>query len=190
MFRWSALAFAVFLLPLPRARAISLPFLHPSTVTVESDRSAALARRSYSWGDVHLAVAQYDGTVRAAVDKILAAKGWQLVPSGGSATLFAVGDVRGEAQLVESYSKQGGGWGAGQWGWQGLGAGWKPQFGEATVNALATAESHLVVDVFDTASHKLLFRGVMVEDVSGTEKANIKGLQKKLKAMWKKLPRK
>lgn len=181
------LAFAVLCLPMSAARAISIPFFGKDVVTVESDHAAALARRTYCWGDVHLLVAQYDSTVKAAVDKALAAKGWQLVAAGGSTTLFATGDVQGEAQLAEDYSKQGGGWGAGQWGWQGLGAGWKPQFGEATVNALATAESHLVLDIFDTSRHTLLFRGVMVEDVSGTEKANTKGLQKRLASILKKL---
>ncbi len=187
MLRWSSLALALVLLPTPAARPIPIPFLRKSTVTVEQDHSASSAHRSYCWGDVHLEVAQYDGAVRAAADKALAAKGWQLVAAGGSATLFATGDVRGEPQLVSSYEKRGGNWGQGQWSFHGLGTGWTPQFGEATVNALATADSHLVVDIFDTSTHTLLFRGVMVENISGTEKANTKNLQKGVASIVKKL---
>ena len=163
-------------------------FLNPPITTTESDSAAALQRRTYSWGEVHMAVPQYEPVVRAAVDKSLQKLGWQLVPSGGSATVFALGDVRGEPELEADYTKQGGGWGAGQWGLQGLGPGWKPGYGEPTVNALGTSGSHLVIDIFDTPSHKLVFRGVLMEDISGTEKNNTKGLQKIINKTFKKFP--
>ncbi len=163
----------------------ALPFLSPP-VTLEYDHTAPLAGRTYSWGGVRLAVPKYVPVIQGAVDKYLQARGWQLVPSGGSATVFATGDVQGIDELDQGYKEDG--WGVGQWRAQGLGPGWAPTYGQATVNALATAESHLVVDIFDTGSHKLLFRGVTGEDLSNSEKKNAKNLSGQMKRMFKKFP--
>ncbi len=165
--------------------ALTLPFLSPR-VTIEYDHAAPLSRRTYSWGGVRLAVPKYGTAIQGAADKYLQARGWQLLPSGGSATVFATGDVQGIEELDQGYGQDN--WGVGQWGPQGLGGGWNPTYGEATVNALATAESHLVLDIFDTNSHRLLFRGVTGEDLSGTEKKNVKGLTGRVKQMFKKFP--
>ncbi len=164
-----------------------LPFLQPK-VTTEYDHSAPLARRTYSWGGVRMEMPQYAPTVRAAVDKDLQKRGWQLAVTGGSATVFAAGGIRGIGELEADSAKQNGGWAADQWGLQGLGPGWKPTYGEATINALGTAESHLVVDIFDTGSRRLLFRGVGPDRLSNTEKKNNKGLEESVKLMFKKFP--
>ncbi len=168
-------------------QAYALPFLSPK-VTTEYDHSAPLAGRTYSWGGLHMDVPEYEPAVHAATDKYLQARGWQLAPSGGSATIFVMGNVRGEPQLEKSYIEQGQGWGAGQWSPQGLGRGWAPTYGQATITALSTPESHLVFDIFDTSSHKLLFRGITVEDLSGTEKSNTKRIAQSIKLIFKKFP--
>ncbi len=180
------LAVLVFAAVLP-LQGCFLPFFQPK-VTTEDDRSAPLVRQTYSWGRVHMETPLYEPTVRAAVDKDLQARGWQLVPSGGSVAVYATGDIRSEAQLESIYGKQGPAWAAGQWGAHGLGPGWKPFYGEATNVALSTAESHLVVDFFDAQNHRLLFRGVAPDRLSGSRKQNTQGLEKALKLMFKKFP--
>ena len=97
-----------------------------------------------------------------------------------------MGDVRGQDQLEDFY-KGNGGWGQ-PWSAQGWGAGWKPQYGEATFNALNVPENNLVVDMFDSGNHRLLFRGVLEDDLSGTEKKTTKLLNKNFKRMFKKFP--
>ena len=163
--------------------------LHPIQVTTEYDHSAPLGNRSYSWGRVTMQVPLYQSVVQAAIDKDLAARGWQLAPSGGSATLFANGDIRNMQQLESFYSglDGDGGWGEG-WGLHGWGAGWTPYYGVETANAMSTAEGHLVVDIFDSGSHRLLFRGVTGDDLSNTEKKNTEELDKGLKKMFSKFP--
>ncbi len=133
-----------------------------------------------------MSVPAYEPAVRAATDKYLQARGWTLMPSGGSATVFGMGNVRGEPQIESSYAQ--GGWGAGQWGPQGLGPGWSPNFGQAAATALSTPESHLVLDIFDRPSRRLLFRGVAAEDLSGTEKQNTKRITGSVKQMFRKFP--
>ena len=165
--------------------------LPPPAVTIEYDHSAPLVRRSYSWGTIHMAVPQYVGTVRAAIDANLQKRGWQLMPSGGSTTIFAHGDIRGEAQLLATYSGSGEG-AAGHWlqSWtaQGFGPGWKPYYGEAVLNALDVPENNLVVDIFDSSDHRLLFRGVMQDELSAPEKQTTKTLTKTIKRMFSKFP--
>ena len=165
--------------------------LPPPSVTIEYDHSVSLVRRSYSWGEVRMAVPQYAGTVRAAIDANLQKKGWQLLPSGGSTTIYAHGDIRGEAQLSTVYGGSGadaaGNWGQ-VWTTQGLGPGWKPYYGEAVFNALNVPENNLVVDIFDSGSHRLLFRGVMQDELSAPEKQTTKVLTRTIKHMFNKFP--
>ncbi len=165
--------------------------LPPPAVTIEYDHSASLVRRSYSWGEIHMAVPQYAGAVRAAIDASLQKRGWQLVPSGGSTVVFAHGDIRGEAQLLAAYggaSPEAAGTWLQSWTVQGYGPGWKPYYGEAVLNALSVPENNLVVDIFDTSDHRLLFRGVMQDELSAPEKQTTKTLTKTIKRMFSKFP--
>ena len=173
-------------------------------------------------------VAGYADTLRGLVEKGLKARGWQLVPSGGSATLFALGDVANGPGLIAYYARTpampdvaagtvstpapsgeatpnpapvattaapsqpiapGTEKWAQNWGPQGWGAGWKPGYGVDSYNALGTPETHLVLDIFDSASHQLLFRGVAGEDLSNSQKKNTKALEGSLKQILKGLPK-
>ena len=193
MKRCALLAFAVVLFTgssFAQVQVFSLIF-PPPAVTTEYDRSAPLVRRSYSWGNVQMAVSQYAGTVRVAVDQNLQKRGWQLVPSGGSITVYAHGDIRGEAQLLTVYGPSGaeaaGHWEQ-PWTAQGLGSGWKPFYGEAVFNAINVPENNLVIDMFDTGSRRLLFRGVLQDELSAPEKQSTKTLTKTIKRMFSKFP--
>lgn len=161
--------------------------IHPIPVTTEYDRDAHLSGHTYSWGDVHMTVTRYAGVVRAAVDHDLQKKGWQQVPSGGAVTVFALGDMQGTAGLKSYYSKQNVTW-AGDWGLQGWGAGWKPYHGEATTTAVTVPGNNLVIDMFDTASHRPVFRSVAGVQLWDTAQKNTKYLDDSVKKMLKKLP--
>ena len=137
-----------------------------------------------------MAVAQYQPTAQAAVAKDLAAKGWQLVPSGGSATVFILGDIQNGQQLADFYTKLGNGSVAPAWGQQGRGPGWsKSAYGEVDSVALGNPGNKLVVDIFDNSNHQLLARAVGENDFSNTQKKNVKVLQKTLHRMLKGLPK-
>ncbi len=183
--RWTFALTVALITGVPTVQAI--PFLSPP-VTVEYDHSAQFSGRTYSWGDARMPVASYIDPMKALVDKNLKVRGWQLVPSGGSATVFALGDTQDGPHLIAYYADHGVAW-AQNWTPQGWGIGWKPGYGEWTFNALGTAETHLVVDIFDTGSHHLIFRGVVGEDLSSTEKKNIKKLTADLKQLLKQLPK-
>ncbi len=163
--------------------------LHPAaSPTVEYDRAAALAGRTYSWGGTCLQVPSYADFIKGAVDKDLAKRGWQMVNSGGSVTVFALGDIHSGDEIRQCLGRLDPSFVVPEWGTHGLGAGWKPGYGEPTINALGTGGGHLVITMYDGGTHQPLFRGVADEDLSGTEKQNDKALGGVLKQMFKKFP--
>jgi hypothetical protein len=159
----------------------------PIQITTEYDRSARPGAKTYSWGAATMVAAQYTAVVRADVDQDLQKKGWQLVASGGAVTIFAQGDVQGSAALESYYRKLNAGWGEG-WSGQGWGPGWKPLYGEATTVALNVPGNNLVIDMFDTDSHRLIFRSVAQEELWTNDKTTRQYLSDSVRKMLKKLP--
>jgi hypothetical protein len=53
---------------------------------------------TYCWGKVQTTNPFYVARIQTAVDKQLQAKGWQLVPSGGSVTVFATDNLHNQKE--------------------------------------------------------------------------------------------
>jgi hypothetical protein len=162
--------------------------IHPIQVTTEYDRDAREGAKTYSWGAASMVVSQYTDVVKADVNRDLQAKGWQPVASGGAVTLFAHGDVQGSGPLEAYYGKLNAGWAQG-WGEHGWGLGWKPWYGEATTVALNVPGNNMVIDMFDTQSHRLIFRSVAQEQLWTNDKTARRYLLDSVKKMLEKLPR-
>jgi hypothetical protein len=77
---------------------------------------------TYTWGNVKTSDPFYVDRIKQAVDKQLQAKGWQLVTSGASVTIFASDNLHNQKEVQTMYDGFGGGWGGG-WGWGGGGGG-------------------------------------------------------------------
>ena len=187
---------ATLILTASMAQAVSLNpitfisnLIHPVHVTAEYDHSAQWQARTYSWGKVQIADPSYDAPVKAQIDTSLIKRGWKPVPTGGSVTIFALGNIHAIKE-VESFYKQSNSGFNPTWGVQGLGPDWKPTYGEATVNAMGTAESDYIVDIFDTNSKKLIFRAVTPQDISGKREDNIEQIRRSLSKLVKQLPKK
>ena len=163
-----------------------------SNVRTDYDHGANFSSyHTYSWGTVKTSNPLNEDRVKTAVDKDLQAKGWQLVASGGNATVFATGNVKNEQEAETMYDGMGGGWGGG-WGWGGwggFGGGFgMGGFGESTTTEDDQRVGHLLVDIFDASSHKLLFRGVADDDLSNNSDKNTKSLNKDISDMLKRFP--
>ena len=166
-----------------------VPMVQAADVKTDYDHSANFANyHTYSWGQVKTSNPLYVDRVKADVDRDLQAKGWQAVPSGGAATIVATGSVKNEQELETTYDSMGGGWGGG-WGWGGFGSGFGGGgFGEANTTTTNQPVSHLVVDIFDSSTHKLLFRGISDNDLSNKATNNSKSLGKDIDKMFKDFP--
>jgi hypothetical protein len=161
--------------------------IHPIQVTTEYDHDARAGAKTYSWGEATMAVPQYVPVVKADVERDLQAKGWQLVATGGAVTVFLQGDVQGSAALEGYYQRSHAGWAEG-WGLQGWGPGWKPWYGEATTVALNVPGNNLLIDMFDSSSHRLIFRSVAQEQLWTDQKTTERYLLDSVKKMLKTLP--
>ncbi|RRA48502.1 DUF4136 domain-containing protein [Acidipila sp. EB88] len=162
---------------------------HAADVRTDYDHQASFANyHTYSWGTVKTDNPLYVDRIKSAVNADLQAKGWQMVPSGGSATIFATGSIRNEQQIETMYSGMGGGWGGG-WGWNRFGGGFGGGgLGEATTTTTQQPVGNLVLDIFDTANHQLLFRGISSEDLSKNADKNTRNLNKNIDKMFKNFP--
>jgi hypothetical protein len=160
-------------------------------VRTDYDHQANFSQyHTYSWGQVKTADPFYVGRIQQAVNSQLQAKGWQMVPSGGSVAIFATDSLHNQQETQTMYDNLGGGWGGG-WGWGGWGwgGGWGgPGEGVATTTTTNQPVSNLVIDLFDASSKKLLWRGLATEDLSSNAQKNTKSLDGDVAKMFKGFP--
>ena len=150
-------------------------------VKTDYDRSANFGQyKTYSWAQVKTKDALDVDRIKTAVDGALAAKGWTRVDSGGDVSIVAMEITRNEQTLNTFYDGFGGGW-----GWRRFGGG---GFGEATTTTDTYKVGTVVVDLFDTKTKQLIWRGSSSDTLSNNSDKNIKNLDKGVEKMFKKFP--
>ena len=101
-----------------------------------------------------------------------------MVPSGGDASVSAFGATKNKQTLDTFYDGFGGGW-----RWRGFG-----DMGMSTTTVENTPEGTLVVDIFDSQSKKLIWRGKATEALSTKPEKNAEKLDKTVADLFKKFP--
>jgi hypothetical protein len=150
-------------------------------VKTDYDRSADFAQyKTYSWERVKTQDPLYVDRIKNSVNAALAAKGWTQVDSGGDVSIVAMEITRDQQTLNTFYNGFGGGW-----GWRRFGGG---GFGEATTTTETYKVGTLVVDLFDTKTKKLLWRGISSDTLSNNSNQNIKNLDKGVDKLFKQFP--
>jgi len=153
-------------------------------VKTDYDRSANFAQyKTYCWEQVKTKDALDVDRVKSAVNAALAAKGWSKVDSGGDVSIIAVETTQNQQSLNTFYDGFGGGWGYRRFGGGGFGG-----LGEATTTTETYKVGTLVVDLFDTKTKQLLWRGTSSDTLSNNSNKNIKNLDKGVEKMFKKFP--
>jgi len=144
---------------------VAISFLFASALSAQQvkthyDRSANFAQyKTYSWEQVKTRDPLDVDRIKSAVNAALAAKGWTRVESGGDVSIVAIEEG---------------------WRWRGFGA-----FGPTT----DTYEDRtLIVDLFDTQTKTLLWRGSSTETLSNNSDKNIKNLDKGVEKLFQKFP--
>ncbi len=120
-------------------------------------------------------------------------KGWQQVQQGGDVAVTAVGSVRDVQQYNTFYDGiGGGGFGFGGWrgrygygGWGGGGFG-----GDTQTTVQNIPVGNLVVDLYDTSTHQLVFRGMATDNLSSKPEKNVKKRERAVDKIFDKLPNK
>ncbi len=180
---------AVFLLPMASADSIKVDYNHHTNFA---------NYHTYSWGKVVVTDPLVASRIKRVVNADLQKEGWKEVPSGGQVTIMAHDNIHNEQEEETFYSGMGGmgmgdmgmgdmGWGGG-WGWGGWGMGPGGGLGEEDTTTQNIRVAHLVIDVFDTQSKHLLWRGVSRGELSGKPADNRKHLFEDIDKMFKNFP--
>jgi len=130
--------------------------------------------KTYSWAKVETPDSIWDERVKEAVDRVLGAKGWAQVPSGGNVSVVAVGTTHEKPTLRTFYT------GFDGWRWGG--------FGEATTYVDNYEVGTLIVDMFDTSTKRLIWRSSASDVLSSKPEKNIKKLDKAVEKMLEHFP--
>lgn len=147
-------------------------------VITDYDHSVHFSQyHTYSWGRVHCSDPLFESRITDAVDQALQAKGWRETPAGGDVTISAVAIFRHQAEYTTFYN----GFGPG-WRWHGWGTGW------ATTDVEQVPVGTLIIDMYDTASEHLIWRGVARGTLSGKPEKDTAKLQKAVNKMFAHFP--
>jgi hypothetical protein len=155
--------------------------LSAQQVKTDFDRSADFGHyKTYSWQNVKTKDPLSVDRIKNAVNAALAAKGWNQVESGGDVSVMAIQTTQDQQTLNTFYDGLGGGW-----GWRRFGGG---GFGEATTTTENYKVGTVIVDLFDTSTKKLIWRGASSDTLSTNSNKNIENLDKGVTKMFKKFP--
>ena len=103
-----------------------------------------------------------------------------MVDSGADVAVVAMEITRDQQTLNTFYDGLGGGW-----GWRRFGGG---GFGEATTTTDTYKVGTVVVDLFDTKTKQLIWRGAASDTLSDNSDKNIKNLNESVDKMFKHFP--
>ncbi|MEG9438718.1 DUF4136 domain-containing protein [Edaphobacter sp. HDX4] len=159
------------------AALFSIPALAQKVVT-DYDHSVNFSRyHTYSWGHVQATDPLFESRIREAVDHVLQAKGWQLVPAESDVMLTAVAIKGNQTEYTTFYDGLGGGW-----RWHGWGT------GMATTTVDKIPVGTLVLDIYDSSTKNLVWRGEAHDQLSDKPDKDTKKLEKAVDKMFAKFP--
>jgi hypothetical protein len=150
-----------------------------ASISTDYDHSANFSQyKTYSWLKVQAADSLWADRIKQDVDAQLAAKGWTKVDSNGNATVAAFQCTHDQQTLQTFYDGFGGGW-----RWRGGGG-----MGMSTTTTDVTKVGTLVVDIFESPTKQLLWRGNASDDLTGNSGKNSEKLAKDVTSMFKHFP--
>jgi hypothetical protein len=150
-------------------------------VKTDYDHNANFGQyKTYSWEKVQTRDPLLVDRIKDAVGRVLTAKGWTQVDSGGDVSIVAIEITQQQQTLNTFYDGFGGGW-----GWRRFGGG---GFGDATTTTETYNIGTLVVDLFDTKTKNLIWRGSSSDTLSNNANKNTKNLDKGVQKMFEHFP--
>jgi hypothetical protein len=152
--------------------------LSAQKVTTDFDHSANFAQyKSFLWiREPRMRDPLMRRRVIDAINGQLIAKGLQLVTEGADVGLIANGATTEEHTLETFYS------GFGGWGWRGWGG------GVATTIPESYTVGTLIVDLFDTRTKQVVWRGTATETLPDKPEKTAEKLNKAIEKMFNKFP--
>jgi hypothetical protein len=148
-----------------------------ASVKTDYNHSADFSHyKTYSWEKVQTKDPLYVERIKDAVNEVLAAKGLTPVASGGDISIVSMELTENQPTVNTFYNGFGGGW---RWG---------GGFGTSTTTVENYKIGTLVVDLFDTKTKNLIWRGSSSDTLSNKSEKNIKNLDKGVEKMFDHFP--
>jgi hypothetical protein len=153
----------------------------PGKVYTDYDPSVNFSQyRTFIWiKPPHMRDPLMNDRIVNAINAALTAKGWRLVDEGADVGVAAHVATREQHTLETFYSGFGGGWFWHRWG---IGT------GMATTTEETYTVGTLVVDLFDSRTRKLIWRGKATDILPEDPKKTAKKLNKDIEKLFKKFP--
>ena len=163
--------------------AFALPMLAATSTDYDHNVNFR-SYKTFSFYKVQTADPFYEQRIKDEMTKDLSQAGWQMVPSGGDVSITAIGGVKDKQEYNTFYD----GLGGGGWGWRGWG-GWGGGWGGSTQTTVETVPvGTLMLDMYDSHTHQLIWRGRSQEDISNKEEKNTSKLNKDIDHMLNGFP--
>ncbi len=168
------------------ALALAVPLAQAQHVHTDYDHNAPFSDyRTFSFHKVQTLNPLDQSVLRREIVRDLTFHGWREVPQGGDVVITLVGGQTEQRQYQTFYNGLGPGFGWGGWGgWWGMGWGG----GTTTTTEQNIPVGTLVVDLYDSHTHQLVWRGTSRETESGNMEKNTGKMQKAIDEMFYKFP--
>lgn len=168
--------------------AAIVPAMHAQQVHTDYDHKAPFGDyHTFSFYKLKTVNPLDQSVLKTEIRNDLKYHGWREVPQGGDVAITAIGAQTDERQYQTFYDGLGPGFGWDGWGgW--WGGGWGGGFGENTTTERNIPVGTLVVDLYDTHTHNLVWRGVSRETDSDNLNKNAGKIQKAVDEMFYKFP--
>ena len=131
------------------------------TVTIDYDHTVNFLKfKTYTWEKIHASDPDVESRITLAMKRDMTGRYMTEVGKGGDVTLTAVEATQNKDEFTTFYKD------LGDYAWQ------RPWGSAGFMDTQATLNdiplNTLVVDMYDTSTHKLLWRGTVVEPAGGT----------------------
>jgi len=151
------------------------------TVTIDYDHSVNFAKfKSYTWSGVHATDPSVEGRITIAVDRDMSGRFFHQQTKNGDVTIAVVEATRDKQEYADFYAKLNDitwqrGWGSGG-------------FLDTATTPQDVPLDTLVMDMYDTKTQKLIWRGVVTEPVAKSQDKNDQIMDRAVNLLFAKFP--
>jgi len=151
------------------------------TVTIDYDHSVNFLKfKTYTWEKVHATDPSVEDRITIALNRDMAGRYMSEVSKGGDVSITAVEATQDKQEFTNFYNF------LGDYTWQ---RGWgSAGFLDSPATLQDVPLDTLIVDMYDTKTHKLLWRGAVTETVTTSEDKNDQKIDKAVTLLIGKYP--
>ncbi|HXE09565.1 MAG TPA: DUF4136 domain-containing protein [Acidobacteriaceae bacterium] len=168
---WAAVLFTAAMVAPVFAQAVNIDYDH--TVNF-------LKFKTYSWGKVHATDPSVENRITIALNRDMKGRYMTQVGSGGDVTITAVEATKDKQEFADFYSGLNG-----TYSWQ---RPWASGFLDSEAIPADVPVDTLVIDIYDTKTHNLLWRGTVTTQAANSGDKNDQRIDKAVTELISKYP--